>query len=91
MNKKDFISTVSKKSGLTQRDAEVALNTITDCLTHLLAKGDSIVLPGFASFSVKKRAARKGRNPATGKEITIAAHKAISFKTGSKLKEAINK
>lgn len=91
MKKKDFIHTVSKKSGLAQKDAEIALNTITNCLTALLAKGDSITLPGFASLSVKKRAARKGRNPATGKTITIAARKAISFKTGSKLKEAINK
>jgi len=54
------------------------------------AKGDSIVLPGFASISVKKRAARAGRNPSTGKPINIPESNAISFKAGTKLKEAIN-
>jgi len=56
----------------------------------LLAQGDSIILPGFASISVKNRAARIGRNPATGKPLNIAASKTVGFKVGSKLKEAIN-
>ena len=55
-----------------------------------MAKGDSIVLPGFASIAVKKRAARKGRNPSTGKPIDIPASNAVSFKAGAKLKEAMN-
>ena len=50
----------------------------------------TIILPGFASISVKERAARTGRNPSTGKPIDIAASKTVSFKVGSKLKEAIN-
>ena len=90
MNKKEFLDMVSLKAGLTKKDAETALQAVTDSLTELLAKGDSIVLPGFASISVKKRAARKGRNPSTGKPIDIAASNAISFKVGTKLKEAIN-
>ena len=63
---------------------------MTDSLTQLLAKGDSIVLPEFASISVKKRAARAGRNPSTGKPIDIPASNAVSFKAGAKLKEAMN-
>lgn len=59
-------------------------------MTDILAKGESIVLPGFASISVKTRAARNGRNPATGKTIHIPASNTVSFKTGSKLKEVIN-
>lgn len=90
MNKKEFIDLISDKASLTKKDAEVALHAVLDSLTELLAKGDSIVLPGFASLSVKKRVARKGRNPATGKAIDIPASNAISFKAGQKLKDAIN-
>lgn len=90
MNKKELIDAISKKSKLTKVDSETALNSVISCLTDLLAKGDSIILPGFASISVKKRAARIGRNPATGKPINIAASKTVGFKVGSKLKEAIN-
>ena len=71
-------------------DSENALNAVIGCLTDLLAKGDSIVLPGFASLSVKERAARTGRNPSTGQPLDIPATKAVSFKAGTKLKEAIN-
>jgi len=90
MNKKEFIAEISDTSGLSKVDSETALNAVISCLTDLLAKGDSIVLPGFASLSVKERAARTGRNPATGQPIDIAASKVVSFKTGTKLKEAIN-
>ncbi len=81
---------IAEKATLTKKDAEIALQAVTDSLTELLAKGDSIILPGFASISIKKRAARKGRNPATGKTIDIPASNAISFKAGTKLKKAIN-
>ena len=90
MNKKELIGLISNKASLTKKDAEVALHAVLDLLTELLAKGDSIALPGFASFSVKKRAARKGRNTATGKVIDIPASNAISFKAGQKLKDAVN-
>ena len=91
MNKKEFIDMIADKASLTKKDAEIALNAILDSLTEVLAKGDSVSLPGFASLSVKNRAARKGRNPATGKVIDIPASNAISFKAGQKLKDAINK
>ena len=81
---------IANKANFTKKDAEIALQAVTDSLTELLAQGDSIVLPGFASMAVKKRAARTGRNPSTGKAIDIPESNAISFKAGTKLKEAIN-
>lgn len=90
MNKKEFIGLISKKASFTKKDAQIALHAVLDSLTELLSKGDSIVLPNFASLSVKKRAAHKGRNPATGKAIDIPASNAVSFKAGQKLKDAIN-
>lgn len=83
-------SSISQKSKLTKVDSESALNAVISCITDLLAQGDSIVLPGFASLSLKKRAARVGRNPATGKPLNIAASNTVGFKVGSKLKEAVN-
>lgn len=90
MKKKDLIDAISKKSGMAKNESEIALNAVINCISDLLGKGDSIILPGFASISVKERAARTGRNPSTGQPINIAASKTVSFKTGSKLKEAIN-
>lgn len=90
MNKKELIDAISEKSNWTKADSGRALNTVISCLTDLLAEGDSIVLPGFASISVKKRAARQGRNPSTGKAMHIKAKNVVSFKVGKKLREAIN-
>ena len=95
MNKKQLIEKIAKKATAKKRDfkktdAEFALNTVIACFMDSLAKGDSITLPGFASFAVKKRKARSGRNPATGRPLSIPACNVISFKTGSKLKAAIN-
>lgn len=90
MNKKELVNAISEKSGLKSLDSEIALNAVLSCLTDLLANGDSIILPGFATLSVKKRAARIGRNPSTGKPLEIAASKGVNFKPAPKLKEAIN-
>lgn len=90
MKKKELIEVISTTAELSKKDAEKALDAVVSAITDLLAKGDSIVLPGFVSISVKKRAARKGRNPSTGKEIDIPASNVVSFKAGSKLKEVVN-
>lgn len=90
MTKKEFIDIIAQSSSLSKKDAETALNATLDSLVELLAKGDSITFPGFATLSVKERAARSGRNPATGETIQIAASKVVNFKAGSKLKEAVN-
>jgi DNA-binding protein HU-beta len=90
VNKKELINAISHKSKLTKVDSESALNAVISCITDLLAQGDSIILPGFARLFVKKRAARVGRNPATGKPLNIAASNTVGFKVGSRLKDAIN-
>lgn len=90
MNKKELIDAIHAKSNLTKTDSETALNAVISCITDLLANGDSITLPGFASIGIKNRAARVGRNPSTGNPINIPASKTVGFKVGSKLKEAIN-
>ena len=85
MNKKDLIEAIAGDAKLTKADSKTALDAIINVTTAALKKGDRISLVGFGSFSVVKRAARKGRNPQTGKEIKIAAKKIVKFRPGSEL------
>ena len=90
MNKSDLVAAIAAKTGATKKDAEASLNAFTD-VTESLVKGDKIQLVGFGSFEVRKRAARKGRNPQTKEEIKIPASKAPVFKAGKALKDLVNK
>ncbi|MCL4496920.1 MAG: HU family DNA-binding protein, partial [Deltaproteobacteria bacterium] len=67
-----------------------ALGATVDAIINALKKGDAVRLVGFGTFEVAKRAARKGRNPQTGKEIQIKASKSPKFKAGKSFKEAVN-
>lgn len=91
MIKADIINQMSSKAGISKTAAEKALKVFTDGVTAALKKGDKVSLVGFGTFSVNKRAARKGRNPQTGKEITIRASKVPKFKAGKALKDAVNR
>ena len=91
MNKSELIAAMAAKTGETKKDAEIALDAILAAITASLKKGDKVQLVGFGSFEVRKRAARKGRNPQTGAEIKIPASKAPVFKAGKALKETVNK
>lgn len=89
MNKSDFIEQVAGKSGLTKADANRAFDAIVETVAKALKKGDTVSLVGFGTFSVRKRAARTGRNPATGETIKIKASKSPAFKPGKAFKDAI--
>ena len=90
MNKAELIAAVAAKTGDTKKSAEVALNAILSSITDSLKKGEKVQLVGFGSFEVRKRAARKGRNPQTKEEIKIPASKAPVFKAGKALKDKVN-
>ena len=89
MNKAELIDAMSAKAGLTKADAKRALEAFVGATTGALKKGDRVALVGFGSFGVTKRAARKGRNPQTGKEIKIAAKKVVKFKAGAELAKKV--
>jgi DNA-binding protein HU-beta len=89
MNKGDLINKIAEDAGLTKTQASAALDAVTDGVTSTLAKGDKLTLVGFGTFSVSKRAARKGRNPQTGKEISIAAKNVVKFKPGKDLSSRV--
>jgi len=89
VNKAELIEVVAAAADLSKADAGRAVDGITQAITKALKKGDNLTLIGFGSFSVRKRAARKGRNPQTGEEIKIKASKQPVFKAGKALKDAI--
>lgn len=91
MTKKDFISAVAEKTGLTKKDAEAALNATLTIIGDELAAGGEVQFTGFGTFCVKERAARQGKNPQTGEIISIPAGKAPAFKAGKALKDAVAK
>ena len=89
MNKTEFVEAVAKEAAATKVAAAQVVNAMIKVVEKSLKKGESIQITGFGTFDVIKRAARKGRNPATGKEIKIAASKAPRFKAGKALKDAV--
>ena len=91
MNKSDLVAAMAAKTGDTKKSAEETLNAFIDVVTDALVKGEKVQLVGFGSFEVRKRAARKGRNPQTKEEIKIPASKAPVFKAGKALKDIVNK
>jgi DNA-binding protein HU-beta len=91
MNKLELVEHVAKEAELSKASAAAALDAILDGIGKSLKKGDEVRLVGFGTFSVRERAAGKGRNPATGKEIKIPASKNARFKAGAALKASLNK
>ena len=90
MNKTELVAAMAEKTELSKKDAEKALKAFTDVVAEELKKGEKVQLVGFGTFEVSKRAAREGRNPQTGKTMSIPASKAPKFKAGKALKDSIN-
>jgi DNA-binding protein HU-beta len=90
MNKPEILESMANKTGESKKLAEVMLAALLDTVSEELAKGESVQLVGFGTFSVGKRSAREGKNPRTGEPITIAATKTPKFKAGKNLKNAVN-
>lgn len=89
MNKTELIEVIAKNADISKAKAGLALNAFIGAVTKSLKKNEPVTLVGFGTFSVGKRAARKGRNPQTGAEIKIKAAKVPKFKAGKALKDAV--
>ncbi|OGT81913.1 MAG: DNA-binding protein HU [Gammaproteobacteria bacterium RIFCSPLOWO2_02_FULL_52_10] len=90
MNKAELIDAVANSADISKAAAGRAIDGAITAITKALKKGDSVTLVGFGTFSVRKRAARNGRNPRTGETIKIRASKVPGFKSGKALKVAVN-
>ena len=92
MTKAELVEKIHAKAGLpTKTLAEAALDAVVAALREALAQGETVSFTGFGSFKVIERAARKGRNPRTGKEIVIPASKVAKLTPGKMLKDSIQK
>lgn len=91
MTKEELITEVAERAGITKASAQKAVQAFTDTVSNALADGEEVRLTGFGAFVVRERAAREGRNPATGETIQIAAAKVPAFKAGKAFKEALNR
>jgi DNA-binding protein HU-beta len=91
LNKTELVASVAEKAGMTKKDAEKVITAVFNSIEEALANNDKVQIIGFGTFEVKIREQRKGRNPQTGKEITIPASKSPVFKAGKGLKDVVNK
>jgi DNA-binding protein HU-beta len=90
MNKAELIDVVAEAADISKAAAARAVDAVTDSIAAALRKDEMVTLVGFGTFTVRKRAARSGRNPRTGETIRIKAAKVPGFKPGKALKDALN-
>ncbi|MFM0554695.1 HU family DNA-binding protein [Paraburkholderia sediminicola] len=90
MNKQELIDAVAASTGASKSATGEAIDAVIDAITHAVVAGKGVQLIGFGSFSQSTRAARTGRNPATGDTINIAAAKTVKFTPGKAFKDVVN-
>jgi len=86
---KHLAATLAEEHQLSKKQSEAMLGDLVTMITKHLKKGDRIRIGGLGILQVRKRAARMGRNPATGEQIQIKASKKVAFRAAKELKEAI--
>ncbi len=91
MTKTELIGVIAEKTGLTKKDADVALNAILASITDALVSGEKVSVVGFGTFEVRDRKEKQVINPQTKQKMTAPASKAPAFKPGQALKNAVNK
>ena len=91
MTRTELINAVAEKAEFSKKDAEKAVTAVLEGITDALASGEKVQLVGFGTFEVRERAAREGKNPATGETIQIEATKVPAFNAGKALKDAVAK
>jgi len=89
MTKAELVAEIAKQAGITKKEADAALKAAVATIGEALKKGERVAIPGLGIFTVKQRAARKGRNPRTGKVIQIPARKVVAFKPAKDLREGV--
>ena len=90
MTKADLIEKVAQNAAITKKDAAAAVNAVFDVIIDTLVKGEKLTILGFGTFETRERAARMGRNPATGEKLKIPAAIVPAFKPSKVLKEKVN-
>ena len=89
MNKKELVAAIATKANMTQKEADKVINLFIDEVSNCLANGEKVQLIGFGTFETRRRAARDGKNPRTGKSIKIDECRLPAFKAGKQLKNKV--
>ncbi len=90
MKKIELVEAVATSTELTKVQATKAIDAVFATIEKALVNGEKVPVAGFGTFAISERAAREGRNPRTGETVKIAARKAVTFKAGTALKDAVN-
>ena len=90
LTKQTIIEKISEKNNQTPSEAKETIETLLEIMKSTLASGEDIMLSGFGKFQVNEKAPRKGRNPATGKEMMLDGRRVVVFKCSGKLRDEIN-
>ena len=90
LTKAHIVEAVAEAIGFTRKKSIETVETLLELIKQSLASGDVVLISGFGKFSVKQKAKRKGRNPATGKDMILDPRKVVTFKWSEKLKESLN-
>lgn len=90
MTKSSLINLIGPPLQLTRKEAELAVNTVFDAISHSLEQGNRVELRGFGSFGLKERRSREGRNPKTGERVLVDAKRVLFFKAGKALRERVD-
>lgn len=89
MNKQELVDAIATKAGVTKKEADAVLSAVTEAIMEAVAEGEKVTLVGFGTFEPRDRQAREGRNPSTGKPITIPATTVPGFSAGKLFKEKV--
>ena len=90
MTKADIVEIISEKVGATKKEAQELTEVVFTILKQTLESGESIKISGFGRFEIKQKKDRTGRNPQTGKSMTIKARRILTFKSSALLRAAVN-
>ena len=86
MTKADLVEIIFEKVGLSKKEAQDIIEIIFDTVKDAFVSGESVKIPGFGTFNVRQKAARRGRNPQTGEELEISPRRVLTFKASNQLK-----
>ena len=90
LTKQDIMERVADETGLAKKDSVAAVENLLELIKGSLASGEDVLVSGFGKFSVKDKARRKGRNPATGTDLMLRARRVVTFKWSGKLRDRVN-
>ncbi|MHB8880027.1 MAG: integration host factor subunit alpha [Thermodesulfovibrionales bacterium] len=91
MTKADIVDTIFEKVGLSKKEAQDIVEILFDTMRQTFVEGESLKISGFGTFNVRKKLARRGRNPKTGQDLEITPRRVITFRVSNQLKQEIEK